>query len=143
MRFNGLRFGYGHKAFLMLLAALVCGGECVTVVPQQYGRVEVLAFTAIGDRITNLTIDLIQVVSRKSFTSEFRDGVANRIPFGWYTARISSPGFHSIERELHLDQPEFSRRTQLNVALECGNTSGGVNDSVSYTHLTLPTIYSV
>ena len=34
--------------------------------------------------------------------------------------RVSAPGFRSVERELHLDQPEFSLRIQLSVSVECG-----------------------
>lgn len=37
-----------------------------------------------------------------------------------YTLRIGAPGFRSAERELRLDQPEVSVRTQLSVAVECG-----------------------
>jgi hypothetical protein len=51
-------------------------------------------------------------------------------PTGRYTARISAPGFHGIERELIFDQHEFSLRTQLDVSQECANYYGGVYGSI-------------
>src|SRR5258706_13646088 len=107
------------KLFLILSAALVCRGECVQVGPTQYGHVEVLAFSILGERIPNPAIDLIEVGSRKSLTSKFHDALSSRIPYGWYMLRVSAPGFRSVERELHLDQPEFSLRIPLSVSAEC------------------------
>jgi len=121
------------RLFLMLSVTLVCGGECVQVEPQPptpNGRVEVVAVDILGEPLRNLTVDLIQVGSGKSFTSEFRDGVANRIPYGQYTARISAPGFRSVERVLRLAQPEVSLRTQLSVSVECGSAYAGVYGSI-------------
>src|SRR5947199_348677 len=79
------------KFFLILTAALVCSGECVQVGPQQYGRIEVLAFDILGERIPNPAIDLIEVGSRKSITSKFHDGaMSSQIPYGQYTVRVSA-----------------------------------------------------
>lgn len=117
----------------MLFGALVCAAECVQVGPPQapqFGRVEVSAVTILGDRVRNLSVDLIEIGSGKSFKSEFRDGVANRIPYGRYTARVYAPGFITIERALLLAQPEISLRTQLNVSMECGGGTGGVHGSI-------------
>jgi hypothetical protein len=117
------------KFFLILTVALVCSGECVQVGPPQYGRVEVLAFDALNERIPSPGIDLIEVGSRKSFKSKFHGAMTSQIPYGWYMVRVSAPGFRSMERELRLDQPKFSLRTQLSVSVECGGYAR-VNGSI-------------
>ena len=108
------------RLFLLLAAALLCSGECIQIGPPPFGRIEVQAFTTPGERLANIVIDLIEVGSGKSLTSKFHGAEASRIPYGFYRVRISAPGFRSMERELLLDQPALTLRTQLTVSMECG-----------------------
>ena len=104
--------------FLMFAAALLCSAECTQVQPAGDARVEVSAFSLLGERIANAGVDLIEVGTRKSMRSEFRGTVA-RIPYGTYMLRVSAPGFRASERELRVDQPEVLVRIPLSVAREC------------------------
>jgi hypothetical protein len=110
----------GTRYLLILSAALLCSGECVQVGPQKFGRVEVLAFSILGDRLPTLGIDLIELGTQKKYQVPVPEGVAKKIPYGTYTLRVSAPGFRSVSRELRLDQPEALVRIQLSVSVECG-----------------------
>ncbi|MBI2681034.1 MAG: hypothetical protein HYX25_08525 [Candidatus Solibacter usitatus] len=66
-----------------------------------------------------MAIDLIEVGSGKSLNSKFHGAKTSGIPYGFYKVRISAPGFRSNERELILDQPNFTLRAQLSVSMEC------------------------
>jgi hypothetical protein len=109
----------GIRFLLILSAAFLCSAECVQVGPLQFGRVNVSAFSVLGERLPNLSIDLIEAGTGKSFKAQFRGAVAENIPYGTYRLRVWSPGFRSFERELRLYQPEVSLRTQLSVSVEC------------------------
>jgi len=100
-------------------AAWLCRGECVQVGAPQFGRLEVSAFSGIGERLPNLDIDLIEVGSHKSLKSRLNGAVATKIPYGTYLVRVSAPGFRTSEREIHLDQPELLVRMPLSVSGEC------------------------
>ncbi|MCC6233869.1 MAG: hypothetical protein IT580_14575 [Verrucomicrobiales bacterium] len=78
------------------------------------------AFSGTGERLTHIGVDLVEAGTKKSFGSQFHGAVAAKIPYGTYTLRVSAPGFRSHYRELRLDQPEVSIRSQLSVSLECG-----------------------
>jgi hypothetical protein len=104
----------------MFSVALLCSGECVQVGPQQFGRVEVSAFSIPGERLSTLDIDLLEVGTHKSFKSLLKGAVAAKIPYGTYLVRVSVPGFRRSEREIHLNQPEVLVRMQLSVSIECG-----------------------
>jgi hypothetical protein len=101
-------------------AAVLCSGECVTVEPKGFGDVEVSAFSAIGERIPNAVIDLIEVGTRKSLKGSVRGAIAPKVPYGTYTLTVSAPGFHFVTRQLRVDQTRMWVRTQLSVAVECG-----------------------
>lgn len=64
----------------MFSVALLCSGECVQVGPQQFGRVEVSAFSIPGERLSTLDIDLLEVGTHKSFKSLLKGAVAAKIP---------------------------------------------------------------
>jgi hypothetical protein len=113
----------GTRLLLILSVALVCSGECVQVGPRQFGRVEVLAFSMLGERLPTLDIDLIEVGTHKSLKSRLNGAVAPKIPYGTYLVRVSAPGFRRSEHEIRLDQPEILVRIQLSVAIECGGFS--------------------
>jgi hypothetical protein len=110
----------GTRLLLIFSAALLCNGECVQVGPPQFGRVEVSAFSILGERLSTLDIDLIEVGTHKSIKSQFKGAVAAKIPYGTYLVRVSAPGFRRSECEIHLDQPEVFVRIQLSVSIECG-----------------------
>lgn len=110
----------GTRLLLILSAALLCSGDCVQVGPPQFGRVEVSAFSVLGERLPTLDIDLIEVGTHKSLKSRLNGAVAAKIPYGTYLVRVSAPGFHRSEHEIRLDQPEILVRIQLSVAVECG-----------------------
>jgi hypothetical protein len=120
-----LELGYAlcmpTRFLLILSAALICNGECVQVAAPQYGRIEVSAFSIIGERIRNITIALIEVGTQKSLRSDIHSEVATRIPYGTYRMRVSAAGFRTVEREVRLNQPEVFMRTQLSVSSECGS----------------------
>ena len=108
------------RLLLILSAAWLCSGECVQIGPPQSGRVEVSAFSILGERLSGLDIDLIEVGTQKSLKSRFNGAVAAKVPYGTYLVRVRAPGFRSSEREIHLDQPDALVRMQLSVAIECG-----------------------
>lgn len=110
----------GTRVLLVFSAAWLCYGECVQVGPPRFGRIEVSAFSILGERLSTLDIDLIEVGSQRSFKSQIKGAVATKIPYGTYLVRVSVPGFRRSEREIHLDQPEVSVRAQLSVSIECG-----------------------
>jgi hypothetical protein len=110
----------GTRLLLLLSAALLCSGECVQVGPPQFGRVEVSAFSILGERLPTLDIDLIEVGTHKSLKSRLNGAVGTKIPYGTYLVRVSAPGFRRSEHEIRLDQPEILVRIQLSVAIECG-----------------------
>jgi len=110
----------GTRLLLVLSAALLCSGECITVGPPQFGRVEVSAFSILGERLSILDVDLIEVGTHKSLKSRLNGAVAAKIPYGAYLVRVSAPGFRGSEREIHLDQHEILVRMQLSVSIECG-----------------------
>jgi len=110
----------GTRFLLILSAALLCSGECVQVGPPQFGRVEVSAFSLLGERLPNLGIDLIEVGTQKSLKSHVHGAVATKVPYGTYVLRVSASGFRSVQRELRLNQPEILVRIQLPVSIECG-----------------------
>jgi len=111
----------GLRLLLILSAALLCSGECVQVGPPKFGRVEVSAFSLRGERLPTLDIDLIEVGTHKSLESRFNGAAATKIPYGRYVVKVSAPGFRRSEHEIVLDQPELLVRTQLAVAIECGD----------------------
>jgi hypothetical protein len=88
--------------------------------PPKYGRVELLAFSALGEQLSTLDVDLISVVTHQSFKRQIKGAVASKIPYGRYTVRVSAPGFRRSERQILLDQSEVFVRMQLSVAVECG-----------------------
>jgi hypothetical protein len=110
----------GPRLLLILSAALLCTGECIQVGPPQFGRIEVSAFSMLGERLPTLGIDLIEVGTHKSLKSRLNGVVATKIPYGTYLVRVSAPGFRSSAREFRLDQPEILVRIQLSVSVECG-----------------------
>jgi hypothetical protein len=110
----------GTRLLLILSAALLCSGECVQVGPPKFGRVEVSAFSILGERLPTLDIDLIEVGTHTSLKSRLNGPVATKIPYGTYIVRVSAPGFRRSEHEIRLDQPEILIRIQLSVAIECG-----------------------
>jgi hypothetical protein len=79
-----LSFQYvGTRLLLILSAASLCSGECTQVGPPQFGRVEVSAFSFLGERVpTTLEIDLIQVGTHKSLKSRLNGEIATNIPYG-------------------------------------------------------------
>src|SRR5579871_4687181 len=107
----------GTRLLLILSAAWLCSGECVKVGPAQFGRIEVSAFSILGDRLPTLDIDLIEAGTQKSLKSLLNGAVATKIPYGTYLVRVSAPGFRRSEREIHLDQPDLSVRIQLSVSI--------------------------
>ena len=113
----------GTRLLLILSAALLCSGECVQVGPPKFGRVEVSAFSILGERLPTLDIDLIEVGTHTSLKSRFSGTVATKIPYGTYIVRVSAPGFRRSEQEIRLDQPEILIRIQLSLAIECGGFS--------------------
>jgi hypothetical protein len=110
----------GTRLLLILSAAMICSGDCVQIPFPQFGRVEISAYSTLGERLSRLDIDLIEVQTHKSLKSQLNGAVAAKLPYGTYTVRVSAPGFRRSERELRLDQPESSVRMQLSVAIECG-----------------------
>jgi hypothetical protein len=112
----------GTRLLLMLSVAWLCSGECVQVGPPQFGRVEVSAFSILGERLPILGIDLIEFGTHKSLKSRLNGAVATKVPYGTYLVRVSAPGFRRSEREIHLDQPEVLVRMQLAVAVECSSS---------------------
>ena len=113
----------GARLLLILSAALLCSGECVQVGPPKFGRVEVSAFSILGERLPTLDIDLIEVGTHTSLKSRLNGAVAKKIPYGTYIVRVSAPGFRSSEHEIRLDQPKILIRIQLSVSIECGGFS--------------------
>lgn len=111
----------GIRLILIFGTALLCHGECVQVEvgPPQFGRVEVSAFSNLGERLSPLDIDLIEVGTNKSLKSKVQGAVATQVPYGTYLVRASVPGFRRSEREIHLDQPEVLVRMQLSTGAEC------------------------
>jgi hypothetical protein len=107
------------KLVLLWSIALFCAGECVEIGPPKFGRVEVSAFSLIGERLANLRIDLRESGTDKSVNSLFRDSVANKVPYGTYVMRVSAPGFRSVQREVRLLQADLQIRAQLSVSVEC------------------------
>ena len=119
-----------RKLLLILSSALLCSGECIQVGPRQFGRVDVSAYSMLGERLSPLDIDLIEVGTHKSMKSKLKGAVATKLPYGTYVLRVSAPGFRRAEREFRLDQPESSVRIQLSVAVECGGVAqvrGGIH----------------
>jgi hypothetical protein len=110
----------GPRLLLILSAALLCSGECIQLGPPQFGRIEISAFSMLGERLSTLDIDLIEIGTHQSVKSRLNGAVATKIPYGTYIARVSAPGFRRSEREFRLDQPEILVRIQLSVAIECG-----------------------
>ena len=53
------------------------------------------------------------------------------LPYGTWRIRIAAPGFNGVERVVHLDQPEVSVRTQLQVAEECGHPEPQISGTVT------------
>jgi hypothetical protein len=111
----------GTRLLLALTVAWLGHAECIRVGPPQFGRVEVAAFSGLGERLPVLDIDLIEVGTHKSLKSHLKGSVVEKIPYGTYLVRVSAPGFHSSQREILLDQPEVSVRIQLSVAMECAD----------------------
>lgn len=107
------------RLFLLLSAAWLCSGDCVQVGPPKLGRIEVSAFSIVGERLSDPDIDLIEVGTQKSLKSQFDGAVAANIPYGTYLVRVSLVGFRTSEREIHLDQPELLVRIQLSVGVAC------------------------
>jgi hypothetical protein len=98
---------------------LICAGECIQVEPQRFGRIDVSAFSALGDRISNLGIELRESGTGKDLSSLFKGTVADKVPYGTYTIRVWAPGSRSARREVQVMQPEEWIRMQLSVAMEC------------------------
>jgi hypothetical protein len=112
----------GRSLILVLSAALLCSGECIVVSgPPKFGRVEVSAFSASGERLPTIDVDLIAAITNRSFKPQIKGAAAAKIPYGLYTVRVSAPGFRRSERQLFVNQPEVFVRMQLSVAIECGD----------------------
>jgi hypothetical protein len=111
----------GRKLILVLSAAFFCSGECIEVNgPTKLGRVEISAFSALGEPLPTVDVDLISPVTHQSFKRQMKGAVAQKIPYGVYTVRVSAPGFRRSERQFFVNQPEVFVRMQLSVAAECG-----------------------
>jgi len=120
-----------HAKFLLMIStALICSGECVEVGLPQYGRIEVSAFSLIGERIPNIAVDLIELGTQKSLKSKIHGAVATAIHYGTYRMRVSAAGFRTVERDVSLLQPEVSIRIQLPVSVECGGASAEISGSI-------------
>ena len=100
---------------------LLCAGECVHVEPQRFGRIDVSAFSVLGDRLSNLGIEFRESGTGKDLSSVLKGTVADKVPYGTYTIRVWAPGFRRAQREVRVMQPEVSIRTQLSVSMECGS----------------------
>src|SRR5215469_4258918 len=107
------------RIFLLLSAASLCNGECVQVGPPKFGRVEISAFSGLGERLPTLYVDLFEIGTHKSLKSQLNGVVAAKIPYGTYLISVSAPGFLRAERQFRLDQPEILVRVQLSFAAEC------------------------
>jgi len=110
------------RFLLILVAALSLSGECVQVgppKPPQYARVEVAAFSILGERLTDMVFSLTEIGTEKGPRSDFRGAVSKRIPFGVHTLGVSGPGFRAVQREVRIDQPDVSIRAQLSASMEC------------------------
>jgi hypothetical protein len=107
------------RILLLLSTALLCGGECVQVGPPKFGRVEVSAFSGLGDRLPTLDVDLIEIGTHKSLKSRLNRAIATKVPYGTYIVRVSAPGLRRSEHQIRLDQPEIAVRVQLSVSAEC------------------------
>ena len=110
----------GIRLLLILSVTWLCSGECVRVGPAQFGRVEISAFSVLGERLSSLDVDLIEVGTQKTLRSKLKGTVAKKLPYGTYLMRVSAPGFRRSERQIILDQSELLVRIQLSISIECG-----------------------
>jgi hypothetical protein len=78
----------GTKLLPILSAALICSGDCVQIPFPQFGRVEVSAYSTLGERLSRLDIDLIEVQTHKSLKSQLNDLRVAR-----FAARLYYEGF--------------------------------------------------
>src|ERR1051325_1588848 len=121
------------KLLLLGSLALLCRAECVQagpVGPPKFGRIEVSAFSILSEHLPTLGIDLRERWTGKNVSKLFKGSVANKVPYGTYTLRVSASGFRSAQREVRLEQPEVHVRAQLSVSIECG-TLGGISGVVT------------
>ena len=99
--------------FLLSITALLCGTECFHVEELRFGRVEISAFSTLGEKGTE-----------KDYSDAFHGGTAEAVPYGRYLLRLYAPGFgSSTERELRVFQPKLSVRTQFALGIGCPELS--------------------
>ena len=100
----------------------------MNVEPRQFGRVNFEAFSFLGERLPNVSIDLVEVGGPQSLKRNINGTTATKVPFGLYEARVWSPGFKSARREFRLNDSEISIRVQLALSMECSvlHELGGV-----------------
>ena len=118
-----------RKLLLTVSAALLCSGECVTIPsgPVRNGDINVAAWSFTGERIPGVSIRLDQ----RQFESRVHGSIVKDLPYGTWRIRIAAPGFNGVERVVHLDRPEVSVRTQLQVAEECGHPEPQISGTVT------------
>ena len=127
---------------LCLLAGTVLGqvstGTLVGTVVDQNGSTVAGATVEVTDTATN-KVRTVQASTDGTFT-------VPQLEVGTYTVKVTAQGFKSYTAtDLKID---IGRPYSLPVTLEPGGVNENVTvvagaDAVSYTHLTLPTIYSV
>jgi hypothetical protein len=117
---NGRTLRVMWKLFLLASIALLGASECVQVGLPKFGRIEVSAFSILGERLANLRIELRDSGTNKSVDSLFSGSIAKKVPYGTYVMRVSAPGFRSVQREVRLYQPDLQIRSQFSVSVECG-----------------------
>ena len=103
----------------LLCTALLCFGECVKVEPQEFGLLKFEAFSVLGERLSNISVDLVEVGSKQSFRSHVNGSTVGMIPFGLYEARVWAPGFRTARREVRVNDRDVLVRVQLAVSIEC------------------------
>jgi hypothetical protein len=110
------------RVSLVLLFCTAIWGNAASpqqVTVQAGATVEVLAFDETGNTIDGVIVETFEFMrgSSNDLAPLFRNGVAERIPFGVYRMRASVPGFYSTTRNVSV----FSSKTTVVVGLAVGD----------------------